>query len=86
MAGRKRPLRGLVQLLCLVKDQQVAVLAASAVAGAGQKLDAGTAFQDDLLPAKRRFDLGHVAAQLWAFKKARISSKVSVAVFCRWAV
>ena len=45
------------------------MLAASAVAGAGQKLDAGTAFQDDLLPAKRRFDLGHVAAQLWAFKK-----------------
>ena len=30
---------GLVQLLCLVEDEQVAVLAASAVAGTGQKLD-----------------------------------------------
>ena len=67
--GQKRPLRGLVQLLCLVKDQQVAVLAASAVAGAGQKLDAGTAFQDDLLPTKCSLDLSYMAAQLRAFKK-----------------
>ena len=42
--GQERPLRGFVQLLGFVKDQQVAVLAASAVAGAGQKLDACAAF------------------------------------------
>ena len=45
------------------------MLAASAVAGAGQKLDTGTAFQDDLLPAQRRLDLGHMAAQLGALEK-----------------
>ena len=40
------------------------MLAASAVAGAGQKLDAGTAFQDDLFPAQRRPDLQNIFAQL----------------------
>ena len=36
------------------------MLAASAVAGACQKLDAGTAFQDDLLPPEGGADLLHI--------------------------
>lgn len=45
------------------------MLAAAAVSGAGQKLDARPAFQDDLLPPDGRFDLGHMAPQLGALKE-----------------
>ena len=38
-----------VQFLGFVEDQQIPVLATAAVAGAGQKLDARPAFEDDLL-------------------------------------
>jgi len=62
-------LRGLVQLLRLVKDQKVAVLTASAVAGSRQKLDARTAFQHDLFAPERRFDLGNIPPKLRVLEK-----------------
>ena len=62
-------MRSLVQLLRLVKDQKVAVLTASAVAGACQKLDACTAFQHDLFAPERRFELGNIPPKLRVLEK-----------------
>ena len=58
-----------VQFLGLVKDQQVTMLAAAAVAGTGQELDARAAFQNDLFAPDGCLDLGYIAPQLGALEK-----------------
>lgn len=65
----KEAWRVLVHFLCLVNDQQVSVLASSAISGPGQKFDPCPTFQKDLLSSQRRFDLGNVSPQLRTFKK-----------------
>ena len=45
------------------------MLAAAAVAGAGQKLDARAGLQDDLLAPDGRLDLGHIAPQFRTLEK-----------------
>ncbi len=79
--GQERCLLRLVQLLRLVEDQQVAVLAASAVAGSRQKLDACAGLFRMILPRPMAvLSRPHGGAAL-GIKKSRISSNVSVAVF-----
>ena len=60
-----------VQLLCLVKYQQITVLTSSAVSCPCKELHPCAVFQDNLLSSKCRFDVLDVFAEIFGIKKGR---------------